>query len=700
MTKSVFQSLANIANIKSSLTRSVFNGNGYYAELINWVYNKTGSGYKLNDVLTDPYNNTYNVVATDTTGSIIGLQQFVPNTYSPGNNAIGYPFFGSSPPYNKPWAFSGGSGTGFSASADFGTLISASGEPVETQVNYNFTDYSASYGSLTNLTMIDGGLSFVLTESFHVPPIPLSCSVTAVGPGGVITSFAIEQPPTSSFIQPKFVIPTNYNSLPSTSSLIGHSASFQASFMLEPNPYWRSELNRMRNDINSNLTNTNIFPNGVSPTKTCISGPWPVANPTDNWSGPTKFYYTGSTPQYVTINSSLTSLSYYYLTTYTFQMGTSYDVVAGGWGYQTTQLNDTLRFGFVVGGTGSVYVSGSITYIATCFESGRNTIVAPPNNPPHISETRNTTDVYSGYISVVESNIPGAFSMSFSTGMLDIAYVTCTWTIMDYMLPSTYSAILVSSSPQSDDYSVAFGNPGNVGDYQVIQPRVYFDVRTGGSGATTLQSLYTIGPGQTADGICNNAEVNAITFPYDINTLLGPVLGYYSNPCLTGIYDPPFPTASFDSHGPKITMASVGWSATCDGLWTALTQPINQVNVMTFPQMPHNFILESTYLDNYSYNPMLSQSAILTQSAQTYDVNLPVESQLEPQHWADTTWYYYNAIIVDSNYNWQQCISAGISGLTAPTFGSASGQVSSDLQWKCIHTPIIQTSSWKPNHYL
>jgi len=660
ITTTTMTTLANLANSKTQLTSSVPNGNASFNLITSYYYNNSGSGYIVGDIVQDPYQNNYVVVATNITGSVIGIK--------PMTIPLGYPQFN----YPTLMPFINGSGVNLTMSFQYGPTIydNGSSSPPPTNVPYSFSPYTASVGTFTQLNVLDGGIGYTTgSNNLYVPNLFTTCSIASTSAAGVISAIT-----TGSFNH--VTIPTNYNLLtPSASN--GTGSILNGNFVLNANPAWLTELNRLRNNLYATLTNI-----GTPTLKTCVSGPWPVSLPEDNWSNTTFYYstqYGNNVP--ITCSSQLITLNYCQYTTYQFLQGNGSAFPYPGWAYTTQSYCDTYTFGFVLGGTGSVLVSGSIWCDAEIDASGSYYY---PNGSLFESG-----DDYSGDVSIQSTNIPYSH---FSTYTVAGAAIEAKIDINTMLSPGIYTCTLKSNSSKTNDTNTTLT--------QSIQTRVHYDSRTAGA-ETNLQSIAYYASSSQVPAINNAYPVNGIKVSFDPTTLLGSVLGSYTNVAANDPFDYPYPTPLFLSSSIDIQMATVHWT-TCPGLWSSLTQPIGNLNPVPYSQMPWDVSLYySAGGILYQYNPMLTQSAITTNANQAYGLSTSniIETANELQTWQPTTYYRQGFVISDHAYNLQKCRNTFTSTTSYPTMAATVGGLSSDNNWQCIQAFTLPTQSWQPNHY-
>ncbi len=242
--------------------------------------NKTSTGYKTGDVLTD---STYGVVVeveeTANNGNIVGIR-----ILSAGQNA---PSASTVPTVIQPIGFTyGGSGTG----AQYGYATTAQVGPNQ---NYSFGDYNPTSGYVTDFYLVNSGINYQISESITFATLAgAQLKVNNTGSSGSITSYTVVSLPTVGNI------PNNIGNLPASSSLSGANAVFGGYYTLNAKPKWLTELNRMRSNY-SNILQVNTsqsIAQVISPKDMDgISGPWPVNGPTNNYDE-TYYYYASSTP--------------------------------------------------------------------------------------------------------------------------------------------------------------------------------------------------------------------------------------------------------------------------------------------------------------------------------------------------------------------------------------------------------------------
>jgi hypothetical protein len=138
------------------------------------------------------------------------------------------------------------------------------------------------------------------------------------------------------------------------------------------------------------------------------------------------------------------------------------------------------------------------------------------------------------------------------------------------------------------------------------------------------------------------------------------------------------------------------------GFWSAMCNAVSNLNVATGANMPWN--LQRTKHDtsgDIMVNPMLlgdlaPSISHVAQISNSYDQGTIVEKQIEPPPWVASRYFTKDFVIQDANGNFQKATTAGISGTTAPSWGTHLNNITSDgaVIWKLIYQLAPATNPW------
>ena len=152
---------------------------------------------------------------------------------------------------------------------------------------------------------------------------------------------------------------------------------------------------------------------------------------------------------------------------------------------------------------------------------------------------------------------------------------------------------------------------------------------------------------------------------------------------------PPTPVPAVCVFGPAIS-TNLTFSEPVYGYWVGTTQPISSLNLVSETQMPWNLTRTRRggsieVPNNIQVNPMLigDQGNFVSPNntpvqSNSYVQTTPVEKQNEPPAWLAGVEFTVGFTIQDSNGNWQQCSTAGVSGPAAPAWATIIGEITND----------------------
>jgi len=271
--RSDLQDLAAVANGKGLLAKKVvpcyldgssqpFGHKRFFGVAIDPLHR--GTGYGLGENLTLGFGSLYEVVAITGAGEVQGIRVI--------NHGAGQ--------YNDPtWngvtgtqiANSGGSGTGCQLGY---TFFSQYGPTAA----YGFADFSVTGGKVTGFIVSAGsaGHGYAVGDLFSFAELPGAQlhADTVSGIGAVLTVSVVSLPPATE-------MPATVLSMPAVGGT-GTGLKCGALFIMNQNPLWQTELNRLRRDVADYFGNLNSQTR-YSKEKMCVSGPWPVDGPTANY---------------------------------------------------------------------------------------------------------------------------------------------------------------------------------------------------------------------------------------------------------------------------------------------------------------------------------------------------------------------------------------------------------------------------------
>jgi hypothetical protein len=638
--------LAGLANGKSSLSKNV---SPLYTDGSGQPY-----GYKtFSGVAVDPLHPGTGYKVGDALtlgfGSIFAVAQV-----SATGAVLGIRVVNSGQgQYNDPtWngtsgtqiANGGGSGTGCQLLNTF--------THVGPTANYSFPDFSPTDGVITGFYLVDGGTGYTngdtLTVNFSLWTAS-TLTVASVDGAGKILTFTLAA--LGSPVLPA-TVPQNVASVGATGGT-GSGAKVGAYFTLNPNPNWLTELNRLRADLASfNMDK-----------QSAISGVWPVSGYVNSFSANATdivFYYANSTAaQTVTISSNCNSF---------YPDEIVADILAG-----TSRTSDTyssLTFEIIIGGDKNVVLSGGIM-VQVLGTGGTPSLVAT-STIPGVSgfSLLASGGGYFDYGALVSASCPpGTYQISISS------LVNCKFSSFVLQNPGGPGGGPLTCSYTESAHSLTNGIHNSLPVYKIICPETPLGTFPFGVFGKSATNMYYAGLieffiGKAAPGGGSYLEWG----------------GYLINWC---------------SSYPSLT-------ASCYGFFTAKTPMVSSLNAVPPILMPWN-LTRTKYgsVTSVSVNPSLlgdlaANIANVAKISNSYDQTLPVELQAEPPGWIANRYFTEGFTIMDGNGNLQICGRAGISGATAPSWGSSDGAYTVEpygsdprynLGWACVQA-LTSTGSW------
>jgi hypothetical protein len=646
-----------------------------------------GAGYAVGDVLAAPgYTTQFEVAAVDPAGAIIGLLVLANQPFAPGGDTTttpAWPAFNDPAPGPLTSLSSSGPGNGGA-----GAAISFSVAQVGPSQAYAFPDYSPGVGCFTGFFIAAAGDGYRVGDNLTLPGARVSSgtlpvTVSAVNASGAITAFSL---PDASYASVPIQLPPNPQALPASGGA-GAGAIFGGLFILPPRPAWLAELNRLRNAV-WNLPGVNAsagFLSAISPAALCVSGPWPVGGPTDNYAD-TWFYFADSgAGASVSVASSFAAAG-------PFSAGLRTNAVAAlllsaaPAPLYYYPLTTKQRFAFVVGGVDALPVSGAFHISAEYVRGGANVIAFPgPTSTVTLDATDPTTLLSvnlapeGGYHA-----FPGSVSIAVQSpdsGFLSQGIVTIAIAVNATLSPGRYELEVVVPPLPDDSIAAATGA-------YTTRTRIFLNSSSPlGDGSGGMGKLF--GPvaasiqyrsAVAANGIHNALPIYKIQLPGDALTH-GPGLLYVQDLPNNSWNVPDTPGGAVFStpitYAPEKIFGS-GWSISTStpGFWSAFCPALASLNVPGAAAMPWNLIrTKYASAGNARVNPMLlgDQAPNVANAAQisnAYDQAATVEAQSEPPVWVANRWFSAGFTILDANGNLQMVAVAGVSAATPPAAGN------------------------------
>jgi len=256
------------------------------------------------------------------------------------------------------------------------------------------------------------------------------------------------------------------------------------------------------------------------------------------------------------------------------------------------------------------------------------------------------------------------------------------------------------------ELSGSFQSGGLISSYSNGWPQV--------TGVAIASKLINAGAVQTA-GIDGTQNVWKLPLDWDANGLsaIAGQVDYTIQPCAPPFITPTAMEAGNDFTGgwlqcwqtpgyfpPRDQMWPWGLSGLPTPiLWSAQTPPVNDLRVPHATQMPWNLYrtkVGPNGMGNQTVNPALLGDLApnlggAAQVSNSYDPDgnhKTVEAQLEPPGWLASRYFTVGFTIMDGNGNFQQVMTAGVSGVGPPTWASKTGLTTADgaVVWKCVKT--------------
>jgi len=669
-----------------------------------------GAGYSVGDVLAAPgHTAQFEVVAVDVSGAIIGLLILANLGFAPGGDTTTTPVW---PALNDPTP---GTFINLSSSGPggAGAALAFTVEQVGPTQAYAFPDYFPGSGWFTGFFLVAGGAGYQVGDHLTVSGAQVSSgalpvTVSAVNASGAITAFTL---PDTSYTHLQIQLPATPQTL-SASGGAGAGASFGGLFVLPQRPAWLTELNRLRNAL-WNLPGVNAstgFMSAISPAALCVSGPWPVAGPTDNYADTWFYFADAGAGATLTVASSFAGAG-------PFSAGVRTNAVAAlllsatpGQLYYYP-LTTKQRFAFVVGGVDALPVSGTFHISAEYVRGGTNVISFPGPVSTITLDATNPTTLLSVNLAPDGGSLafPGSVSIavqSADTGFLSQGVVTLAIAVNATLSPGRYE-LEVDVPPLPDDTMDPATGTNTTHTRIFLNSTSPLGDGTGGMGKLfgPVNASLPYHAAVAANGIHNTLPISKIKLPGDALTH-GPGLLYVQALPNNFWNVPDTPGGSVFStpiaYAPEKIFGS-GWTITTStpGFWSALCPAISKLNVPGAAAMPWNLIrTQYGSAGNARVNPMLlgdqaPNVANVAQISNAYNQNATVEAQAEPPVWVANRWFSAGFTILDSHGNLQKVALAGISAARPPSAGnpmpnawsaSVGGlTIDGSVTWSCAH---------------
>ena len=668
-----------------------------------------GTGYALNDIVSGAYGDEYEVVMLGPGGAVRGIRVI--------NAGDGQ--------YSDPGALSqtvtGGAGSGL--------VIGASFAQFGPEEDYYFPDFTLNQAYLTKLIVVSGGTGYAAGNTLSLPDLPGIVVTVATVSAGAIATVTV-----SGTLE--VAVPADFLAMPSTAlSGSGSGATFSGYFTFLQRPAWLSELNRLRNNLFNlpllqNSSDTVAAGTAISPSKLCVSGPWPVSAPTANFKD-TWFYFadTGVGASVTLSNNFIEAVGRF--TTQT-RIG-KYPASGVDLAYlDGAMFLKTIEFFFIIGGTSNVTLNGTLTY-GPEFSAGTDgvnpqtlaTLSTPAGDlaipgTPVISTSGSTVQFVWTFSSV--SIAPGRYGVKFTFANPGNDTLTATKTCLteaasnDFVI--TGDSLTASTSWSSAVATNGIHNSKQIykiqvpGDANGLGPFIYsVDQLPIGAVPGTAQFPQAWTPSTYYGPYCwildsngNLEEPNSgvldtvysgTTEPSWNPTVGGLTYAYagqwinrgstFNNWAVAPYPQPTFAPDVIGGAPPSLTTSTPGF-------WTAFCGAISSLNAAVGSLMPWNLV-RTKYASGGSQqvNPMLlgDQAPNISGAAEisnSYAQSTIVEQQIEPPAWIASRYFTAGFRIMDSNGNFQTVgVTAGISGSTAPAWGTTNGALTTDgaLTWSC-----------------
>jgi hypothetical protein len=592
---------------------------------------------------------------------------------------------------------------GGAVTAGTGAKISFSVEHIGPDADYSFPEFYLNQGIMTDLIIAAAGGGYQVNDVLTLPDFSglgaLALTVTAVGANGTITNFSISDP---GYLNTARAIPANITALPATGGN-GKGAIFSGLHTMLMPPKWKTELERLRGNLNSyfyNLPSASKY----SPVTLAVSGPWPVSGLSADYKNQ-EFWFED--PGYAV--SVIVGGTGYFAAQGEDQRQVIYNVTQG-YDYSTGQIVPVKtpyvaqviqkKFAIVVGGTGGGTLTAFFYVMAEWYRgftktAGQNAVYdSVPNNG-------DTVNVFT-----VTTTLPGAvITQRYKGGNSNVGmsgYVIVGFEYSGVIAPGRYEFTLTYNNPPGDDsyYDYPYGNAAS--GYRLTRVLMGLSSSTGVLFATKNQSTFdspvspasdnwptynvTFSNAVAAPGISKDFPVKKIacgTFA----PIIYSVIQYYTTYDNLGTNSNPIimPTAwgpeqwinSFPFSHPA-NYPGAGYSTTVPGLWTGQTQAVSDLCVAMPANMPWNIArTKRTGAGNfYTENPMLlgSGNPDNIAASNSYDQAITVEGQKEPARWAVKKWFTVGFVISDANgFGLFKCTTAGYSGAVEPGWNLTLG---------------------------
>ena len=574
---------------------------------------------------------------------------------------------------------------GGAVTAGTGAKISFSVDHIGPTANYSFSDYFINQGVITSIVLLSAGKGYQAGDVLPITSLAgATITVNTVNGTGAITGYTVNG---SGNLNVSMSIPTDINALTITGGH-GKGAIFSGLYTMPQPPGWKTELERLRNNLSSYFAN---LPSAAQykPLALAVSGPWPVGGLSDAYKNQ-EFWFedpgyavsvtVGGTGYFAAQGEDQRQVVYNVTNQYVFPPGNIQQV-------KTPYVAQVIRkeFSIVVGGPGG----GTLTawfFIMAMWSRGFTKVAG--QNAVYEAVPNNGDDVN---VYTVTTTLPGAtITQKYQSG-----YVIIGFEYNGTIAPGRYDFTLTYNNPPGDDgyYDYPYGNQAS--GYRLTRVLMGLDSSTGVLFAGKTYGVYyspsnsatwptyniTFSNAVDAPGISKDYPVKKIAcgpFAPIIYSVLKFItaydnLGTNSNPII-------MPTAwgpeqwinSFPFSHPA-NYPGAGYSTTVPGLWTGITQAVSDLRVVATENMPWNLArTKRTGAGNfYSENPMLlgNGNPDNIAASNSYDQSKAVEKQNEPARWTAQKWFTAGFVIADPyGFALFKCKTAGYSGLVEPAW--------------------------------
>ena len=512
--------------------------------------------------------------------------------------------------------------------------------------------------------------------------------------------------------------------------------------VVNPNPRWLTELNRLRGNLFPVVANMVTAAGGVYPwTQASISGGdatankvagWPLAGPSVNNKNLAFWYADTGSAETASISSSglVQSSGKFSSGLYAANLPIHFTGTAGAFSwlanpvfvptYKAAIASKT--FSVLIGGASPVTVQADFVVPILISRGRTDSISVPPGQPIKVTSGSDgyfTMPTGTGYTSTSDGGaIPSpTFDVSkWMPGSTNSVWTPSSWpsgTGYAYVIlrvngtvsPGRYS-VTVSVPTPDDSFVMLPADPASwpvapAGSY-VMQSttqksRLLFNgdstssfmrgyayntfnpTSAFGSGNPTAIAS-TLGPGVPAPGVHGSAAVLMIDCSGWYQTAPFGIISLFSIENDSNAWQSsPFPQPTFS--GEKATEQTVSITTTTTGYWTGNSAAVSNLNPPTPAQMPWNLVRTKRVAGtDFNENPMLlgNLNPSVAAASNSYDQTLPVESQVEPPAWKASTYFSLGFRIMTTYGYIVEVTTAGTSGAAYPGFAATVGGTSTD----------------------